>query len=435
MKKREEKFKVNPVKKKILIALISLIIVLQAYSLAKCAVDNYNEEKTSLDITSIDSTTPSVVVIEIAETITPETEIYGELIYEEESTPLIVAQGLNFNDFYEFNKDTVGVLAIPGTNIYYPICGSDNDEEYLETLFNGKGSAYGTIFLDYVANKDINGKVTTLFGHNMKDGKMFAPLNKYLAYSDYNGKHQYAFISTKDYIYIYKFATVARVTSEEAVALRQNSFKNEEEYKKYLEILKERTKYKDESVSLENSEKLLQLMTCVGNHNYRTSVVFSYETRIPNIFNTTQTTEEIQKSISDLTSRKSSFVSLAKKEISYNLASGANYVMIQGINDGVYIWTKDALTEKERTAFIEMYNLDSYSNYVFINGHNSFDIDGKRVAIESINGETKVFAETVIEKTKDGKEEQINSIKSVKSGKFTIRIGKEKGQERVYKIN
>ena len=425
----------NPTKKAILITIIALLVALETYSLISSAKDSYNEEKTKVNTSPYAQSTPQVVVIEPIESTSPDLyeEIHAELLFEDELIPSkLETQAFNFSDFYAFNQDTVGVLAIPGTNIYFPVCGSDNDEEWLETLFNGRGSAYGTIFLDYVANKNIDEKVSTLFGHNMKDGRMFAPLNKYLAYSDYFGKHQYASISTKDYIYIYKFACVARVTSDEAVALRQNNFKDEEEYKKYLEILKSRTKYKDDSVSLEDSDKLLQLMTCVGNHNYRTTVVFSYQEKIPNVLNNSTTTEEIQKSINDITNRKSSYFYMSKEIFSYNLPLSSNYAILEGNNGGIYIWTKDALTEEERTAFVEMYNLQN--NYIFINGHNSFDIDGAKIAFESVDGDTKVFSEIISEKVGEKTIER-SSIKSIRSGKFLIELGKEMGQERVRKID
>ena len=73
----------------------------------------------------------------------------------------------------------MGWITIEGTNINYPIVkGTDNDF-YLNHDFNGQENIAGSIYLDFESQGDFDGRNNIIYGHNMKNGSMFAALEKY----------------------------------------------------------------------------------------------------------------------------------------------------------------------------------------------------------------------------------------------------------------
>lgn len=77
------------------------------------------------------------------------------------------------------NKDCVGWLKIANTDIDYPVMlTKDEPEYYLRRDFNKEYSYMGTPFMDSNCNIGIS-KNLIIYGHNMKNGRMFAPLMKF----------------------------------------------------------------------------------------------------------------------------------------------------------------------------------------------------------------------------------------------------------------
>lgn len=424
MKKNESKKILSNPKKSLIYSLIALMVVV----LGKCGMDAIEEneaEKMNATIVAINiSKTPQPYETETLITPTPteEIELVGELLYEEENAFTTIAQGMNVNDFITFNPRTIGTISIPGTSIYFPICDSTSDSEWLETLFNGKDSVYGTTFLDFTNNKDFTSKVSTLFGHNMSDGKMFAGLNKYMDSVSYYKNHNYAFISTKDYIYVYKFACAAKILETDLQDLRTSDFDNNEEYKKNLELLEPRIKSQDDSVNLNDADKVLQLITCCGSKKYRTGIYFAYQYSIPNVLSCGETTEEIQNNIGELTRRKNNFGAMNKNVISYSISSDMNYIYIETLNSEKFIWTLKKLTTKEEEKFVEAYNINLNENYTFISGYNYFNLNGTNINI-NMNNDTVIL---ICEGQKGSTKEQniISSLKTVKSGNMYLGMNK-----------
>lgn len=77
----------------------------------------------------------------------------------------------------EINPNYSAWIEIDGTNIDYPI--AQAGEDYLNHDFYGKESVSGSLFVGS-GQDPFNDLNTIIFGHNMKDGTMFAGLKKYL---------------------------------------------------------------------------------------------------------------------------------------------------------------------------------------------------------------------------------------------------------------
>jgi len=66
-----------------------------------------------------------------------------------------------------------------GNFIDYPVVRGRDNTRYLDTTFSGQGNASGAIFMDCDNARGFDEPVAVLYGHNMRDGTMFAPLHKY----------------------------------------------------------------------------------------------------------------------------------------------------------------------------------------------------------------------------------------------------------------
>ena len=78
------------------------------------------------------------------------------------------------------NPDFVGWISISDTVVDYPVVQGRDNECYLSTTFNGSRNPAGAIFMDYRCARGFYEPICVLYGHNMRDGSMFAELNNYI---------------------------------------------------------------------------------------------------------------------------------------------------------------------------------------------------------------------------------------------------------------
>ena len=90
-------------------------------------------------------------------------------------------QSMDFAALRQVNPDVLGWILVPGTKISYPLVHSSEKEGdfYLNHTWSGDFGSYGAIFLDPGVSPDFSGFNTVIYGHNMKDGPMFAALKGY----------------------------------------------------------------------------------------------------------------------------------------------------------------------------------------------------------------------------------------------------------------
>lgn len=77
------------------------------------------------------------------------------------------------------NDDLLGWLYIPDTTIDYPVLQTDNNEYYLNHGYDKKYTGRGAIFMDKECKVSDFAQSLVLYGHHMKDGGMFAGLDKF----------------------------------------------------------------------------------------------------------------------------------------------------------------------------------------------------------------------------------------------------------------
>ena len=112
--------------------------------------------------------------------------------------------------------DAIGWLIIPGTNINYPLMqGSDNDY-YLHHAYDGSHLSAGSIFLDFRCENRLMNGINIVYGHNMKNGSMFAGLTNF-GDTDYFNAHRYGWLATTDKVYRLDFFSLAHVNCDDSI--------------------------------------------------------------------------------------------------------------------------------------------------------------------------------------------------------------------------
>ena len=112
------------------------------------------------------------------------------------------------------NADCIGWLSIDGTNISYPVMYTPSDpQKYLRRSFYGKYSQSGVPFLD--GRCDIQNTNFIIYGHNMKNGTMFADLKKYVD-KDFLNEHRTVKFETVDGVRYFTVTEILRTDITDA---------------------------------------------------------------------------------------------------------------------------------------------------------------------------------------------------------------------------
>ena len=87
---------------------------------------------------------------------------------------------INLDALREKNPEVVAWIRIPGTELDYPVMQTEDNQYYLSHAWNNVNSHSGAIFLECNTSPDFKDYNTIVYGHNMRSGKMFAPLRLYI---------------------------------------------------------------------------------------------------------------------------------------------------------------------------------------------------------------------------------------------------------------
>lgn len=176
----------------------------------------------------------------------------------EDTEPVQVGPIIDFAGLKEINEECVAWIYIEDTPINYPVMQGKDNDYYLNHLINKKWNGGGSIFMDYRASADISGRHNILYGHRLKNGKMFHGITKYKRQSYYEA-HPTGYLVTPEQTYLIEFFA-AYVVSAEEDAWRLE-FTSDEEYGAWLKKAKDRSSFKS-SVSPEVTDKVLTMSTC-----------------------------------------------------------------------------------------------------------------------------------------------------------------------------
>lgn len=145
----------------------------------------------------------------------------------------------------------------------YPVTQTDNNEYYLNHLYDGTYNKVGCLFADYENRADFSDRNTIVYGHNMRDGSMFALLNRYDEQSYFDTHRQMYLVTPKGGYVMEIFAAFAAKPEESGneTSPWQLSWKDDGAYTTWLTAMKERSAVESD-VTMTCSDKVLTLSTC-----------------------------------------------------------------------------------------------------------------------------------------------------------------------------
>lgn len=174
---------------------------------------------------------------------------------------------VEFDKLKKQNKDSVAFIKVNNTNIHYIVVKGSDNEYYLNHNFNKEKNVAGWIFADFRNKVDETDKNLIIYGHNMKDGSMFDSLIKTIDKEWYTNKDNHIVkLITENGSYKYQVFSTYSVRAEDYYI--NTSFKNNEEFNKFVNTLKDRSVY-DYNVKVNGTDKILTLSSCIGDGRKR----------------------------------------------------------------------------------------------------------------------------------------------------------------------
>ena len=205
-------------------------------------------------------------VVEAATQTDEETEPIETIPYSEEKTLLP-----ELAELFGQNGDLVGWISIADTNINYPVMQSVNEPNfYLKHGFDKEYSDYGCPYVQEDCDVQKPSDNLVIYGHHMKNGSMFAHLDKFKSERFWNEHKTITFNTLTDkqeYEIIAVFRTVVYTDSPDAFKYyRFVDAESAEEFDRYIAKCKELSFY-DTGMTAAYGDKLITLSTCEYSRN------------------------------------------------------------------------------------------------------------------------------------------------------------------------
>lgn len=172
---------------------------------------------------------------------------------------------IDFASLKAINEDAVGWIEIPGTEISYPVVHTTDNTYYLTHTFRRQENKSGAIFEEASNAGDFSDLHTIIYGHNMKNGSMFAGLKNY-GKKNYYEAHPYIYLDQEDGTHCYQIfscyeADVTDITYTVGYAA-------DDTYAAFLNELTASSLY-DTGVSVGTDDSVITLSTCTSNGTKR----------------------------------------------------------------------------------------------------------------------------------------------------------------------
>jgi len=159
------------------------------------------------------------------------------------------------------NGDAIGWLRLLHTKLSYPLVQGKDNEYYLTHTFYKSSNSMGAIFLDSRIKEGLTtAKNSILYGHNMRNGSMFATLCNFQEETYYQ-EHPAFELYTKDRQIACEIFSVHEASPDSDTYTY--SFANQKAYESYLKKITKLSLY-NTGVTVLPTDHILTLSTCVN---------------------------------------------------------------------------------------------------------------------------------------------------------------------------
>lgn len=167
----------------------------------------------------------------------------------------------DYEDIYRSNTDTRGYIYLPNQTSF-PVMEKTEDEHfYLRRDFKGNHNMNGTPYLDTRSAGLGEKGISTIYGHNMSSGAMFACLKYYLN-PDYLKQHKHMQLDSVDCPYGYEVVAVLLVNANAKNSIYDHIGKlDKEEFAVWKKLAKKDVRLGSVD-ELTKNDSIVELSTC-----------------------------------------------------------------------------------------------------------------------------------------------------------------------------
>ena len=180
---------------------------------------------------------------------------------------------VDFDSLRAVNEDVIGWMIQEGTEINFPIVQGKDNEYYLTHLYTGAVNRTGSIFADAGNSPYFTDMCTYLYGHNRKNGSMFASLPNYLD-AEYYRAHPTMTVITPYEDYAAEIFACVRESAEQEETWRVKQFSGRGEYEAFVQSILDRSRL-DTGIVPRWGDPLLALCTCTNEVHEERYIVFA----------------------------------------------------------------------------------------------------------------------------------------------------------------
>ncbi len=172
---------------------------------------------------------------------------------------------VKFDELQSVNPDVYAWITIPGTEIDYPILQHASDNSYyLMHNIDGSYGYPGCIYTENLNSKDFTDNNTVIYGHNMKNGSMFAQLHKFEDPDFFQENREVLIYLPEEVLHYTIFA--AHIYDDRHL-LYSFDFSDAEVYEKYLQSIfdtRDMSANIDKETTVTKDDQIITLVTCIG---------------------------------------------------------------------------------------------------------------------------------------------------------------------------
>lgn len=162
-------------------------------------------------------------------------------------------------DLKKKNPDVKAWLQVPETNIDYPVVQGQDDMEYINKNVYGEFELSGAIFLSCLNKDDFSDPYNLIYGHNMKNGGMFADVVDFIN-KKYFDEHKKGKLYLTNETKKIQFFACMKVTASDTKIYHPDGYRKENLDDLLNYIREHAVQYRDLNVTKEDS--LIALSTC-----------------------------------------------------------------------------------------------------------------------------------------------------------------------------
>ena len=168
-----------------------------------------------------------------------------------------------FKKLQTINPDIIGWLTIADSTINYPVLQTDNNDYYLKHNYQAESARAGSVFKDF-RNTNQDEKNTIIYGHNMKDGSMFADIQKYMDKDFFKSHPTFEYNTETENYKVEVFAVYETTTDFYYI---ETNFNETASFARYLSEVQKMSVYKTD-VKVSDEDHIITLSTCDTGFDY-----------------------------------------------------------------------------------------------------------------------------------------------------------------------